>query len=234
MNAPNPSVRRANGGGHAVEVILANDLPVSSWNTIAQTISEQSEAEQNMLARSEDYFLEQITANRMLVARRYGEIVGVVCVHQLSDATSEIGSAWVSKFHRGKGIYSSLKEAAVQLARKLKVGIVSTAKVTISLPSPGLNSSVSRGMLPVSFRYLQQRDQAAYESCCSCDEDRNHLSCDERDKSCVLSAHISNKSDLWSVMSFISSRAWQGVDINKSQKSDIYQEIALQRTKLIN
>lgn len=225
---------RAWNARHAVEVLFANELPASRWTSVARRIAEQSRTEPNMLARSEDYFLAQIEANRMIVATNGDEVVGIVCVHQLSRATCEIGSAWVSPCHRGKGVYSLLKDAAVRLAMKLEMGIVSTAKVTVSVPSPGLNSSVSRGMLPVSFRYLEQRDQAAYESCCSCGEDRNHHSCNDRDQRCVLSAHISTPSDLWSVMAFIASPAWRAMEINKSQKFDIYREIAIQRTKLIN
>ena len=185
-------------------------------------LSKKSDVEENILYRTPDYFLEKIIGGNVMIAIDKEEIIGCVCLHRLSEAVLEIGSAWVAEPYRGKGIYSLLKDGALRHAEMFGREIISTAKVSTNNPSPGLSSSLSRKMLPISFETLRHFDQAAYEACCNCDERRNYRSCHERDKTCILTAKISDRIGEHLAKHFISTDEWNNAAINNNLKLRIY------------
>jgi GNAT superfamily N-acetyltransferase len=206
-------------------IVFAVRRPGTTWADLAQKMSDNSRIESRILFRPADYFLEKIAQGCVIVATNDDEVIGAVCLHTLSPSFSEVGSAWVAENFRGKGVYSMLKDAMLDLARELGMAVISTARVSAESNSPGLRSSVSRGMLPMPFQELARMDLNAYQNCCCCDELRNHLSCPERDTTCILTVKVSNPADTHRSMLFIAGKDWSNANIHPDDKSKIQQQV---------
>lgn len=202
-------------------VVFAHALPPPRWGEIAAEISRHSKMERNILFRTPAVFLQLIHDGRLVLAMSHGAVIGSVSLHCLSASIAEIGSAWVDRGHRGQGVYSALKDAALQLGGALAATVISTSKVSVDGTSAGLQSSVSRGMLPMSFGDLERLDAAAYRACCSCDELRNYRHCDERDRSCILTASVDRTQALEHVLRFVTGPAWSTVAIGAHERQEV-------------
>lgn len=209
----------------ACDIIHANVLAEESWDGVAEQLSENSRTEAHILFRSGAYFLEKIRTGHVIIAVSDGDIIGSVCLHTLSPAVCELGSAWVAKHFRGQGIYSLLKDAALKFATELGGDVISMSRVSRISMSHGLKSSLSRGMLPMSFHELALKDPEAYKQCCCCGEGRNHQSCSERDRTCILTAKVSNADDVQRSLTFVSGQQWLETHIPDDEKARITRQV---------
>lgn len=151
----------------------------------AHTIYEISLNEDAILTRDVGFLEDQIRSGRSVLALNdQGEVIGFVWFIPLSEKVAEIGGAWVKPEYRSKKVYQKLRE---ELKRKSwDYTLISTNKPAVPGNEWAHVVNARNNMFPVPYSVLKEYDQKAYEGCCSCSDECNHVSCPVRENGCYL------------------------------------------------
>lgn len=203
-------------------VIVTTSPSYFDAESVALFMSNLSSEEPAILERSPSFYFNLINRNLAVFAIHDSKVVGSLCLLPLSENFAEMSTGWIAKGYRGRGLYSAIKNKIQKLAQLYGYRLIGTTQPQSGDDSQAIISSAKKGIFPVSFNFLKNRDLKAYQSTCCCSENRNYKSCELRDNQCILSVDVKDdERNQEAAISFMKSNNWKKTKVPESTRHSI-------------
>ncbi len=207
------------------------NINIYKWKTFADNMLSKrlekiSLREEAMIPRSKEFYDNAINSDRLVLAieSKTNKIVWSGLLLPLSSNWFEIWSIYVDKNFRNHWISTNIVKKLILIWKEQTKNVLTTMKPNIKWSEWMIVSASKNWIIPVSFDFLKN-DNEAYKNCCVCNDENCSINCKDRNCKCIL--WVLNNSKLAIDMSneFIQTPTFKEAIINEKVRNKVLKNI---------